>query len=199
LARILVAALPALPSQGVAKAADLIQLTKADPFEVPGWTSAQLSVLGFHLGMTRQAAAAHAHSLGLALRAEILPGDCPTQAWCDLCDTHDICNGVALQFSDEKVITLQIMEVPKDADPAVREKAVQWNLKGNMYSLLNRYSSQLRVKLLGPGVARDTDLRGGGFFSYPTRGVVLRVNSNPYTLQRDFDITLELMPPVAHQ
>ncbi len=183
-----------------------IDITKSDLFAAKDWDSMQVDVSGFHLGMSRDEASSNAqnHKLELSVtdvraQSTCLVGDC------DVHDAHGLWTSITLRFgSTNRIAEVEITRTPEDAAPAVRKAAVTLNFKGATYSLFNRYSNDLRLKLLGPEGSREVlsrknpSYQGKVRYEYPLRGVIIFVSANPHGPERTSDLVVSFVPSERH-
>jgi hypothetical protein len=96
---------------------------------------------------------------------------------------------------------MSIAKVPEDAAKEVRKNALQRRFKGATRDFFEKYSKELRLKLLGPESRKESappeDLIRGLAFLYPELGVVIRVTSCPSGPPESpcSDLHLDFMPP----
>lgn len=108
-----------------ASAGPMIELTRTDLFASPGWSSKSVSVLGFHLAMTRQEASENAKSTGLKLVGMDVPTDPPSYE--DPCSASTVCyvedqrgffTGITFELGDKgKLSKLWITRAAEDTHP----------------------------------------------------------------------------------
>jgi hypothetical protein len=178
-----------------------IELTAADLFATHNWNSGQVSVLGFHLGMTWPDAAAQARASNLSLVGQGDPRHqpaCEGKGWCRTCEAPGLCNGLALVFGTEnEIVQLSIGKIPEMAAKEVQANALQGRLKGATRKLFDRYSKDLRLKLLGPADTQTTTEAKSILFTYRKRGLVVQVSPCPTSPPESScaGLDLEFVPP----
>jgi hypothetical protein len=181
-----------------------IELTKRDLFAIKNWTSLDISVLGFYLGMTRKEAQGNAIAQRLRIAIDVPPpAPCPHKNQgedCDIFNRQDHYIGLSIHFDTEDRISRIVVErEPPAADPSVRRADVARRFKGSSHALFFAYTDALRVKLLGPESNRvlPTDRREtAARFSYSRLGVT--VGADPaFGPGPAYEVTLVLFAPQA--
>lgn len=186
------------PTNCWSRDAEGIELTRTDLFSVHGWRSTDVSVLGLHLGMTREQAVANARAHGLRVADQGVGGPC-RRSVCAVLRNHTWV-GITLNFDARGVVTqVEVGTAPYFADPAVRAMSVTHKFKGATRELFEHYSEALRVNLLGRGrLVKTTRAPATGavtslLYSYPRRGVLLELLVDPHV----YAMTVSLVPPRA--
>jgi hypothetical protein len=178
-----------------------IELTSKDLFAIPGWNSSQVSVLGFRLGMTWPEVSAEARARHLTLKGSGDPRrepPCEGKGWCLVCEAPGVCNGLALVFGAEcEIVKLSISKTPDFAAKEVQAAALQKRAKGATRDLLERYSKDLRLKLLGPESSQTTTETKDLIFTYRQLGLIVQVSPCPKDLPESTcaGLILEFVPP----
>jgi hypothetical protein len=72
-----------------------------------------------------------------------------------------------------------ITKVPEDAAKEVREKALQRRFKGVTRDFFEKYSKDLRLKLLGPASSQESTPYRGMVYRYPEFGLVIKTTACP--------------------
>jgi hypothetical protein len=176
-----------------------------DLFEIKTWDSTRVDVVGFRLGMTRQEANANAHRNGLHLIVFDL-GETPCSGEkCEVCDVKMVCPGIVLDFShDDHVTGVEVSKIPEDGAAVVRKAAITSRFKGKTRLFFNRYSNDLRLKLLGHEDSRDRPsdknplYKGMVTYKYPRLGVNVFVSPNPHGPESTSDLVVTLVAPAAN-
>jgi hypothetical protein len=164
----------------------VLELTQVDALAKRNWTSENIRVLEFHLGMSKTEAIENARKRNLNL-------NCLKN--CDVCDQQNVlCNGISLSFgSDGNVDAIYVMRPLAEAPEDLRKFSVTGQFKGQTYALFHTYSDALRLKLLGPGAGRVEDhaTRTTTYY-YPRYGLRIYVNrsANPKVSESQADLTL---------
>jgi hypothetical protein len=159
-----------------------IELTERDLFASDNWTSTQVSVVGFHLGMSWSDALRTARAEKLQLRAEGTPGleqACAGQGRCDVFDAEGRPTSISMTFGEKQEINdLSVEKIYTGASPWAEKNQVCLRFKGRTFSLFNQYSKELRLKLLGTDAGTSED-RDHGFttITYPRYGVNLEISA----------------------
>jgi len=184
-----------------ASAGPTIELTRTDLFAIPHWSSKDVCVLGFRLGMTRQEAVKHAEILRMKLMGED-ERQCGATTRCYVADQRGLTTGVDLVFGRKgQLSSLSITKIAEDSQPVSGGAPwVHWRLKGSTYDLFSNYSDGLRQKVLGAEASKTTEpITGTLTFRYPQRGAVLEVSPCPEQPPKGYcaDITLGFQPPVS--
>lgn len=162
----------------------LIELTKQDLFAAPGWKSEQVSVLGFHLGMSWSEALATARAQRLRVYDSTKPAskpDCSGKGRCSVEWSSGVFSGVHLTFGPTSKIVEVTIDKPNDAgiDPGFAANMVARKLKGKTLSFFNHYSREERLKLLGPEGQLKSDNYGSTTLLYPDRGITFELDPCP--------------------
>ena len=178
-----------------------LELPGIDLFAIHDWRSQQVSVLGFHLGMKWPEVAAEARARKLHL---FFSGDprretaCEGKGWCLVCEAPGLCDGLALAFGAEhEIVKLSIGKIPDVAAKEVQANALQRQLKGSTREFFDRYSKNLRLKLLGPESNRETTEAKTVIFTYRRAGLIVKVSPCPEDLPESpcSGLELEFVPP----
>jgi len=129
----------------------LIELSKTDLFTIKVWNSTQISVMGLHLGMTRQDAIVEArrHRWQFINNSPpYLPGDCTVDKHCFVVDSADVNHGISFELdSKDQIIFLSLRPVFPNPGP---KDGILGSFQGDTYRLFQKYTDELRMKLLGP-------------------------------------------------
>jgi hypothetical protein len=184
------------PCRGSAK----IELTRTDLFSVPDWKATEVSVLGFHLGMTLRQATEVARGQGLQLGDSEAGGACRGSI-CDV-SREDVYVGVSLQFdASGKAIRVEVAVAPPFTEAVVKRASVVHEFKGKTLRFFSHYSEALRLRLLGRGVVEKrtgTSPRSpvaGVVYAYRSQGVELYVSrdkSSPHGIE---DLSMSFVCP----
>jgi len=169
-----------------------LEMTREDVFAARNWTSDEITVLDFHLGMNRAEAIKNARKRELELF-------CVRFTSCDVCDNTDtLCDGINLHLgSHDQIDSINVFRPLTDAPEDLRKFSVIQQFKGQTYVLFHSYSNVLRLKLLGPESSRQDDrfMRTTKYF-YPLRGIQLYVslshNKQVQESDADFSVTFDL-------
>jgi len=159
--------------------ASRIELTESDLFSSGNWNSAQVSVLGFHLGMSWPAALAKAREQKLLLwKAMNMPADdldCAGSGLCSVFNAEGDDIGMTMTFGERReVVELSIELVPEGVPLYDKKTQVSLRFKGNTLKLFHQYSNELRSKLLGPEASKKEHLEDKSTtYNYPSLGVFL--------------------------
>jgi hypothetical protein len=178
-----------------------IELTDRDLLAVHNWNSRQVSVLGFHLGMAWPEVSAQARARNLVLAGEGDPRRrpaCEGKGWCLVCEAPGLCDGLSLVFGEEReIVKLSIGKIPEDAAKEVQANALQRRFKGATRKLFDRYSKDLRLKLLGPESSQTTTDANGIIFTYLKPGLIVEVSPCPEGPPESTcaGLVLEFVPP----
>jgi len=175
----------------VASNGRVLELTQVDALGKANWSSADIGILEFHLGMSRAEAMENARKRNLNL-------NCVKN--CDICDQQNVlCNGITLRFgSDGNVDAIYVMRPLAEAPEDLRKFSVTGQFKGHTYSLFHAYSNSLRLKVLGPAAGKVEDhATQTTTYYYPRYGLTLYVNrsANPKVSERQADLTLSFFHP----
>jgi len=184
-----------------AQAVPVIEITKDDLFATKNWTSEHVSVLGFHLAMSRKDAAANAenHRLKLLETAVGNQSVC-SKGDCDVHDAGDVWIGLTLRFgSEDSIREIDVTTAPDDAANAVRKASVVRHFKGGTRALFDDYSNALRLRLLGAESSRedlserDPSYSGKLKYTYLRQGLVVFVSVNPHGPARTSDLVFSFV------
>lgn len=175
LVTICVASLCATPFAEHGNASDLkskrnLEMTEVDVFGSSDWTSKNVRILGFRLGMTKADANENVHRLHLGLRCV---------DYCDVCNSENtLCNGIGLRFgSDQRVQKMFVVQPLTEAPERLKRFSVTQKFKGQTYAIFHAYSDALRIKLFGQESHREEDAATRTTtYSYPKLGVDLRAS-----------------------
>ncbi len=156
-----------------------LELTEVDVLARHDWSSEDVAVLGFHLGMKRAEAMENARERKLTLMATTHQDTSPCSvSHCDVCDEKVICNGIGLEFdSGESVDAINIVRTEPDFSSEVRNASIVRHFKGRTYSFFHNYSNELRLKLLGSESKREEN--ASVKYLYPKFGVQVYVSHSP--------------------
>lgn len=150
-----------------------LEMTEVDVFAKSDWTSEDITILGFGVGMSRLDAKEKAQKQGLIL-------DCVD--YCDVCNrSKTLCKGIGLYFDkDDHVRSVFVVRPIIEASPTLRKFSVTQQLKGKTYQFFHEYSNELRLKLFGSEARREDETSWGVTkFFYPMRGMDVDVNLSP--------------------
>ncbi|HKV05778.1 MAG TPA: hypothetical protein VJO53_11825 [Candidatus Acidoferrales bacterium] len=183
-----------------------IELPQDDLFSYKGWTSSQVSVLGFRLGMTRAEAFSHANDQKLTFENVDAAHDtaCSTASLCDLYSQgkpYRLYRGIEIHFSkDNRVEGIAIEVTPVGADTVVRRNRLSRSFVGGTYQFFEHYSDSLRLRLLGPESTKHFDQEPGMEWSrttyqYPRLGLIVDCDYYKESPGSLFDLTVTLVPP----
>lgn len=157
----------------VSKQKHVLEMTRVDLFSEANWTSEEIKILGFHLGMSRADAEENARSHGLTLRC---------LKYCDVCDTKDVlCKGMGFHFgADDSVESIYVFRPLQEASQKLRKFSVTQEFKGQTFRIFHSYSDDLRLRLFGRESRREEEpvTRTTKYF-YSKRGVELEVAFSP--------------------
>jgi hypothetical protein len=160
-----------------------IELTDSDLFSTRGWSSQQVRVMGFSLGMTWPEVQEHVRARHLDLIGEGVPGKeaaCAGQGWCQVCEAQFQCGGLALDFgTSREIIEMSISKVPEDAAKKARHNAIQRRFKGTTRDFFEQYSKDLRLKVLGPESSHESVGALGIEYRYRELGLVIEISPCP--------------------
>ena len=129
-----------------------IELTETDLFSVASWTSAQVDVKGFHLGMQWPDVSKTAKRQGLHLMEQGTPGiekACSgKKGLCYVLDARNVFISLSAIFGEHHEITDLSVERPYSVgvDRRVVSNEVVRQFKGSTLLLFSRYSSLLSQK-----------------------------------------------------
>jgi len=179
-----------------------IELTETDLFDVGSWVSTQVSVMGFHVGISWSDVLATAQAQKLQLRVQGTPGleqACTGKGRCEVLDPTGQPTSTFITFGKTHEISEPSVEkIFEGASPLAEKNQVSLHFKGATFSLFNRYSKDLRLKLLGPETSSKKD-RYYGFktFSYPRLGVDLTISTCATKALEDpcSDLTVSFVQP----
>lgn len=153
-----------------------IELTENDLFGSASWTSTQVSVLGFHLGMTWADALTKAREQKLQLKDTKEPADvrmCTGKGLCEVFNSAGSTIGLTVTFGESQEVTELLVQKISPGVPAYDEKnQVSLRFRGETFKLFHQYSNERRLKLLGPEASSSED-RLLTTFGYPGLGVYL--------------------------
>lgn len=178
-----------------------IEMTETDLFATRGWKSSQVSVLGFHLGMSRKEAVDRATRRGLDLETDQQVPGCLENS-CEVCHIHGVCVGLWLRFgTDGQVRGMSIMRPPDVAASAVGKACVTHLFKGQTRLFFDHPSKELRLTLFGdearskePGRA-NTSIE----YDYPRLGLTVVLSPfsprSPSSSESEGDMIVSLDPP----
>jgi hypothetical protein len=190
---------------GVASAASRlatrrIELTDSDLLARRNWSSLDVSILGFHLGMARREAEANARRQGDRVVENDWPyRPCTQEARaCAIFDGDQVWIGLDLYFDGRgHVSELRVERVPPFADVSARRANVARRFKGMTRNLFFNYSNGLRTRLLGTEDSRVLPTEPGDKavrFEYRRLGLALA--ADPAFGARPADIVvLSLVQP----
>lgn len=196
---------PIAPASG----GPMIELTRTDLFASPGWSSKSVSVLGFHLGMTKQEALENADALGIKLTGEGAPNyerPCSASTDCYVEDQRGFPTGITFEFGDKgKLSKLWITRAAEDKRPVRGGPPwVHWRFKGLTYELFSNYSDSLRQKVFGAETTKTIEANTDALtYYYPRLGATLSLSPclqrSPEPTPKMYcgDITLGFEPPVS--
>ena len=180
--------LPGICQAGADKATTAgIEMTGSDLFSTRGWNSRQVTILGFRLGMNwpeaqEQARARHFSliQLGVAGRK---PPECNGQGWCQVCATKLHCDGPSLELGKTgEIVAMSIGNVPDFVPKDVRLRAIQRQFKGATREFFDKYSKDLRLKLLGPESSHVSTAHNDSEYveyTYRELGLILEIEGCP--------------------
>jgi hypothetical protein len=188
------------PSQTLQKSASVaLELTEVDLFSRAGWDSRGVSILGIRLGMTRDEARSHLQSLGYRLLdSDPSPRTTCRSERCEVCNSQDLCPGIALSFGPiDRIVSIDIERIPADAIPSVKRVAITRRFKGKTYSFFNDYSSALRRRLLGreSSIKSDPKYQEIKTYRYDRLGVIVWMNPSRFGPEKESDLVVTFTLP----
>jgi hypothetical protein len=190
-----------------AESPKLTEITGTDLFASPSWNSNTVSVLGFRLGMSRSDAFTTAKNGGLRLSESKPPGEgrCNSNR-CDVEVMRGSYVGVSLEFDAENHVSqIDVILTPRDAAPEIKRVAVTKRFKGETYDFFNRYSEELRLRLLGEGVLVKKEIGSPPkvpvmhvAYRYPKRGLEIHalIDESAPKAPVDIDLTVSFVRPI---
>lgn len=180
-------------------------MTESDLLSMHGWNSEQVRILGFRLGMTWPEVQEQARARHFGLIGEGVPGmeaPCAGQGSCQVCEGSGLCGGLALDFgTSREVAGMSITKIPEDAAKEVRKNALQRRFQGATRDFFEKYSKDLRLKLLGAESSKESappeDLIRSLAYRYREFGLVIEVSPCPDHPAESpcSDLELEFVPP----
>jgi hypothetical protein len=164
----------------------VLEMTRVDVFSEANWTSEEIKILGFHLGMSRADAEENARSHGLTLRC---------LKYCDVCDTKNVlCKGIGFYFgADDSIESIFVFRPLQEASQKLRNFSVTQEFKGQTFRIFHSYSNDLRLRLFGPESRKEEELvTRTTKYLYSKRGVELEValSPNKSVSETDADLTI---------
>ena len=151
----------------------VLEMTQDDVFSEANWTSEEIKILGFQLGMSRADAEENARSHGLTLRC---------LKYCDVCDTKNVlCKGIGFFFAaDDSIESIFVFRPLQEASEKLRNFSVTQEFKGQTFRIFHSYSNDLRLRLFGRESRKEEELvtQTTKYF-YSERGVELEVALSP--------------------
>lgn len=158
-----VAFLSSAPREASPDSTTKLEITQIDLFGLRHWSSTQVTIYGFRLGMTIREASALARRKRFSLNEEATQGPClelPKNPnfdvdWraCHVMTARALPTGVELHFRDRDSVVdrIEVYVLPAWGSPASwRRDALTKRLIGRTYRLMNHYSDELRLSFLGP-------------------------------------------------
>lgn len=128
----------------------VIELTESSLPPLGQWTSAQLAVFGFELGMTRAEVFSTAQRQELRFKdnSDLRKATCEDD-WCDLVNRQGWYKGVDVHFDQHGKVDRIRISVNTAGDADVLKGVVARSLRGGLGELFQHYSSELRLRLFG--------------------------------------------------
>jgi hypothetical protein len=177
-------------------------MTESDLFSTHGWTSQQVRILGFRLGMTWPEVQEQARSRRLSVLVApdpdgMTPTPCAGQGSCKVCEGPYRCGGLDLDFgANHEVVEMSVTKVPDFAAKEVQRDALQRRFKGATRDFFEKYSKDLRLELLGPESSQESNSNGDLVYNYtykyPELGMVIWNSPCPSALAESPCSLLEL-------
>jgi hypothetical protein len=165
IAALLMSSLPVSRGQGRA-----IEFTQEDVFSMHGWNSADLTVLGFKLGMTREEVAIAASAL--KAKSGFSTVGQPDRPLVVYCPPSWGTTGLMLYFDSADRVQFIVLDWGEHHQPVIG------GFRGQTRQLINHYSEALIERLLGPpdsGDPPDLEERNpcDHYFRYNKLGIVI--------------------------
>jgi hypothetical protein len=128
----------------------VIELTESSLPPQGQWTSAQLAVSGFRLGMTRPEVLSTAQHQELRVKddRDLRKVTCEDD-WCALFSRQGLYKGVNLHFDQQGNLDRIRISVNTAGDADVLKGVVARSLRGGLGELFQHYSPALRLRLFG--------------------------------------------------
>lgn len=188
-----------LPAQSSPQKLDVIEITQRDLFALHGWNSADVSVLGAQLGMTRTQVLKVVSAKGLILKCFSNGRELPTGPGCGVFFPPDTDTTVGFKFdTTDRISEIFIDQTVTYAREWNKHQISRKRLHGYTLQLVNHYTDALREKLFGSADLEERKDAGGGteadyYYHYRKIGLTLHIHqlANKF---RDLD-ELIFVPP----
>jgi hypothetical protein len=180
-----------------------LEISKVDLFSSRQWTSLDISVGGFKLGMTKEDVSRLAEQKGYKILDTLGRNQECEQKRCDVYSRGSRPLGVSLVYGDDaKLREIEIDSIQmysESGEPDWAKDVIALKLHGDTDQLVNHFSEELCHKLLGNETRKEQD--GNSRVStasaiYENRGIAIHYMIDLRGKQRTFfDIELSLIQP----
>jgi hypothetical protein len=185
------------------KASSSLEITEVDLFSFRQWTSLDISVGGFKLGMTKEDVSRLAERKAYKILDTLGRKQECEQERCDVYSQSSRPLGVSLVYGDDaKLREIEIdssQMYSESGEPDWAKDVIALKLHGDTDRLVNHFSQELCHKLLGNETRKEQD--GNSRVSaasaiYENRGIAIHYAIDLRGKQRSFfDLELSLIPP----